>query len=113
MRIQKEERRKIWLKYDKHCAYCGEKIKYENMQIDHIKARRKGGNDFIKNYNPACRSCNATKSTYTIEEFKQRLIDDVNRLRRDSSKFRILERYGIVKQVKTELLFYFEKFPSN
>ena len=100
---------KVYHKHMGRCAYCGIDIKYKDMHIDHIASKRRGGIDNIENYNPACRSCNATKSTYTIEEFRQRLIEDVDRMRRDSAKFRILERFGIIKQDKTELVFYFEK----
>ena len=104
-----EYRLKIYNKYNGRCAYCGNKITYKQMQKDHILAIHRGGKDEICNYNPACRSCNSTKDTYTIEEFRERLIKDVNRLRRDSSKFRILERFGIVGQLKTDLEFYFEQ----
>ena len=107
--MDKATRIKVWNKYDKHCAYCPKKIKFNDMQVDHIHPKNRGGINDISNYNPACRSCNATKSSYTIEEFRQRLIDDVERLRRDSSKFRILERFGIVAQTTKELKFYNEE----
>jgi len=106
--MKKNLRNKILAKYDSHCAYCGIHLEYDDMQVDHIKAQALGGYDSMDNYNPSCRSCNATKSTYSIEKFRVRLIEDVMRMRRDSSKFRILERFGIVKQTKYSLKFYFE-----
>ncbi len=106
--MEKQYRVKIWEKYVKHCAYCGQEIEYKDMQVDHIFPKYRKGENVEENYNPACRSCNSTKGTYTIEEFRERLIGDVDRMRRDSPKFRILERFGIIKQVGTKLLFYFE-----
>ena len=111
--MKKNLRNKILAKYDSHCAYCGIHLEYDDMQVDHIKAQALGGYDSMDNYNPSCRSCNASKSTYTIEKFRTRLIEDVMRMRRDSAKFRILERFGIVGQQKAELKFYFEELPPN
>jgi len=107
--MKKNLRNRILAKYGSHCAYCGIHLEYDNLQVDHIEAQALGGCDSIENYNPSCRSCNATKSTYTVEDFRRRLVDDVTRLRRDSSKFRILERFGVVAQIKMEVKFYYEK----
>jgi len=79
------------------------------MEIDHIQSKRRGGANHIDNYLPSCASCNSSKATLTVEEFRERLQGDVARLRRDSAKFRILERVGLIKQVKTEVVFYFER----
>jgi len=105
----KLNRKQIYKKFGGHCAYCGIKIKLKEMQVDHIYAKGRGGNNQRINLYPACRSCNASKATYTIEEFRKRLIDDVDRLRRDSAKYRILERFGIIGKLKTHLKFYFEE----
>ena len=109
----KNVRQVVFNKYNGHCAYCGCKLHQNNFTIDHIDPKRrksKGihGLDKIENYNPSCNSCNSTKSVFTIEKFRERLIEDVNRLRKYSSKYRILERFGILAQVKFELKFYFE-----
>lgn len=48
----KEERKRIYQKYKGHCAYCGCKIRIEEMQIDHIVALKRGGADSIENTNP-------------------------------------------------------------
>ena len=109
----KKVRKEIYNKYDGRCAYCGCVLKGV-FTIDHIEPKRRGskgiyGLDKIENYNPCCYSCNSSKSVYTIEKWRNKLIEDVNRLRRDSSKYRILERFGILAQVEFELKFYFEK----
>lgn len=33
---EKEDRLKIYRKYDGHCAYCGKSIEYKDMQVDHL-----------------------------------------------------------------------------
>lgn len=40
------------------CAYCGSK---ENLTLDHITPRSKGGRDRITNVVCACHSCNQSK----------------------------------------------------
>ena len=109
--MRKSDRLKIYNKFDGHCAYCPEKLAYKDMQVDHILAVMRGGKSIEENFYPSCRSCNATKATYTIEEFRERLVGDIYRLRRDSSKFRILERFGLVTATEDPLIFYFERQP--
>jgi 5-methylcytosine-specific restriction endonuclease McrA len=107
--MRKTEREIVWNKYNKHCAYCGCSIEYRQLEVDHLIPRHRGGEDSHENYMPSCKSCNTTRDSYLIEEFRQRLIDDVVRLRRDSSKFRILEKFGVVGQKLHKVEFYFEK----
>ena len=107
--MNKKIRLAVYEKYDGHCSYCGEKIEYSKMQVDHMFPKYRGGTDDISILVPSCRSCNATKSTYTIEEFRKRIADDVARLYRDSAKFRILERFGQVAITERPVVFYFER----
>ena len=113
--MTKELREKVWAAYnDCNCAYCGCEITFETMEVDHIEpTERCGKNDSLDNLVPSCRSCNRSKDTYLLEEFRDRLIEDVNRLRRDSAKFRILERFGLIKAVDKKLVFYFEQFTGH
>ena len=60
-RITKAERLQVFNKYGGYCAYCGKKIEYKDMQVDHMVPLRLGGADDVKNYMPACRSCNHYK----------------------------------------------------
>ena len=34
--IKKSEREQVHLKYHGRCAYCGKKIAYKDMQVDHL-----------------------------------------------------------------------------
>src|SRR5690606_25518191 len=108
--ISIEKRTSVYNKYKGRCAYCGDKIEYKNMQVDHIVAKYRGyynsdlekygivkGTNHIDNLNPSCKSCNSSKSTFTIEKWRNELALKAMRIKRDSSTFRILERFGVVK----------------
>ena len=51
-------RRDIKEKWHYECAYCGNK---NNLTIDHVVPRCKGGTDFTKNVVCCCNSCNQRK----------------------------------------------------
>lgn len=48
------------------CLYCGQ----TGGEIDHVIPLTRGGRDSIGNLVPACRSCNASKNSRTITEWK-------------------------------------------
>jgi len=120
--ISLEKRKVIYNKYKGKCAYCGCKLDRLKFHIDHITpkfrgstheevqkyGRVKGSND-VENLNPACISCNCSKSTFTIEQWRIELSLKLERTRRDVSSFRIMERFGIVKVSNKDIVFYFEK----
>jgi hypothetical protein len=54
-RLWRQEIREHW---NHQCAYCGSE---ENLTIDHIVPRSKGGADFTKNVVCCCHSCNQSK----------------------------------------------------
>lgn len=107
--ISKSTRTSVYLMYNGHCAYCGKEIKYKDMQVDHKKPLRLGGINDITNYLPACRSCNHYKSTLDVEGYSKYLQDIHKRLMRDSIPYQVAERFGIVKHISNDILFYFEK----
>ncbi len=106
--IPKEIRLKVYDKYNHRCAYCGCKLEYKDMQVDHAKPLRVGGADDILNYMPACRSCNHYKATLDVEGFRIYLADIHKRLMRDSIPYQVAERFGIVKHMTNDVKFYFE-----
>ena len=108
--ISKETREKVYNKYGGRCAYCGERIEYKDMQVDHFApVYLFGDNIDINNLMPACRPCNLRKNTLTIEKFRKDLLKIPFNLRRDDAAFRIAEKYKIIKVEKeTDLQFYFE-----
>jgi len=114
----KKIRELIRKKYNNHCAYCGCILTDNNYTIDHISPRRRDrlaalrGSDDVVNFNPCCKSCNSSKSVYSIEKWREEIELKYSRLIRDSSQFRLLVRFGLVKK-HNEVIFYFEKHKPN
>ncbi len=95
--------------FDGRCAYCGIRITLKQLNIDHKLSKSKGGKTKRENLFPSCQACNIIKGVFTIEEFRQRLIDDIRKARKWFAKFRTLERYGLIKVIDKPIVFYFEK----
>ena len=55
-------RQSIKEKWNYECAYCGSE---ENLTLDHITPRSKGGSDRVTNVLCACHSCNHLKGHQT------------------------------------------------
>ena len=117
-RITAAQRMEIWKKYGGRCAYCGCKIKLKEMQVDHAEAIYRHEKEYIEgkaeylddmeNYMPACRMCNFYKTTYTPEQFRQRLQTVKERLEKQFI-YRIAKKYGMILEQEKEIVFYFEK----
>jgi len=119
------DREKVWLKYNKHCAYCGNEIKFENMQVDHLtpqrsahfyksKSMKLAGNlfgnnvDSFENRMPSCRRCNHYKRAYTLAEFRKIIMTLHERLMKNYIN-KVAFDYGIIKIHPFDGKFYFEK----
>lgn len=59
-------RRDIKEKWNWECVYCGDK---NNLTIDHVVPRCKGGPDFTKNVVCCCNKCNQSKGHEPWEEW--------------------------------------------
>lgn len=69
-----EVRRIVYDRYDGKCAICGKPISYEEMTIDHIIPKSRGGERFFSNMQCTCDSCNLMKHYLTQEEFYKKLL---------------------------------------
>jgi len=119
--MNKIERELVYNKYNGRCAYCGCKLDYKDMQVDHIvpifrnvnEERPYGlerGNESVENSNPSCRACNKRKGVLSVEEFRAELEKCHERMLRDNPNYRQLVRYGQIKLVDNgRVKFYFEK----
>lgn len=118
----KDTRLLVLKKYNGKCAYCGCPLDETNFTIDHINPRMRGfsneellrynrekGKDKIENYNPCCKSCNTSKSNYTLEKWRSEISLKFDRIQRDCSSYNLLLRMGLVKEKRDKILFYFEK----
>ena len=71
------------------------------------------GENKMDNYNPSCRSCNSSKGTFTLENWRKEIELKKKRIVRDSSTFRILRRFELIKLIDEPVKFYFEKEDCN
>lgn len=108
-RFTKPERMKILKKTNGHCAYCGCKIAYNEMQIDHVVPIRNGGKDLEENMLPACRSCNHYKGACSLSTFRKLVENMPSALNRDNVTYRNAVRFGLVVPKPHKVKFYFEK----
>ena len=119
MSINKAKRQAVYGKYDGHCAYCGRKIEYKNMQVDHFIPQEMepvvvAGNfpgidniDDLKNLMPACRMCNHYKRAHSLETFR-RYIEEIPRKLRTDYIYKIGIVYGNIVENEKPVKFYFE-----
>ncbi|QQV91436.1 HNH endonuclease [Tenacibaculum phage Gundel_1] len=121
MANKKEIRKRVWNKYGCQCAYCGKKLEYDKMQVDHIKPLYRNdteedclkmnvvkGIDEESNYNPSCARCNRWKSTFNLEQFRNEISLQLDRLRKSSSNYRMALDFGLIKEVPKKVVFHFE-----
>ena len=112
-------RQKVYDKLSGHCAYCGCILPIKGWHIDHIAPMYRNyknkpptaGYDELDNMFPSCARCNRWKKTFTIEQFREEIMSQPERLRRDSAPFRLAEDYGIVlcRDEMDRVSFYFER----
>lgn len=125
-------RRDIYNKYDGHCAYCGKKIEFDDMTIDHIVPSSKGGVNTLDNTIPSCQLCNNQKADRSVEsrfyafalsapaalqlESTSRVlsscsfIENITETLDEDKQYRLALRYKKVVPVKPiPVKFYFEK----
>ncbi len=110
----KIDRQAVYEKYDGHCAYCGRKITYKQMQVDHywpqfLKHREPDiDNNRFDNLMPSCAKCNIHKHAWRPEEWRSELSKQVTRLRKNAQFDRAL-RFGQIQITESPIVFYFER----
>lgn len=115
----KKIRAQILQKYDGKCAYCGEELTPKKFTVDHIVPKRRDligtyGEDNFENYNPCCYSCNSSKGTWTLDEWRREIALKIPRLIRDSSQMRLLVRFGVIEvPEQPEVIFHFETYSNE
>lgn len=110
--IPKATREVVYRKYNGRCAYCGRKIDYKDMQVDHFKPLNAWnvedcGTDELENLMPACRMCNHYKRAHTLEIFRK-YIEEIPRKLRTNYIYKIGVVYGNVIENEEPIVFYFE-----
>ena len=128
MKLTKQQRTDLKMKFGGHCAYCGCGLG-DKWHADHIEAVKRDlefipgvglrttsemlrpQNDTIENMNPACAPCNTNKSSMSLELWRSLLTHyrDVQLLR-DSTHARHLHRFGLIEIKSEPVVFFFEKY---
>lgn len=124
--MTKNERQIVFDKYGGKCAYCGCELQ-KGWHVDHIEPafhnwsvddvnkflKKDRGQNTINNYNPACLRCNRWKGTWSIEQFRNEISLQLERLERDSAPFRMARDYGLIKTTDIEVKFYYETISNH
>ncbi len=106
--MKKTDRIKIWEDMEKCCGYCGNSLKYENMQIDHKISKRLGGTDDRDNLIASCRRCNHYKRARSIESFRD-LLSTIQKRIMKNYICKVAYDYGIIKFTPFDGKFFFEE----
>lgn len=108
--VPKKKRQATYEKYGGRCAYCGEQIKYTEMEVDYLKPVQQGGKMELDNLLPSCRVCKRNRKNRQLDKFRKRLQDIPKTLERDCD-YRLGKKYGLVHEEPAPLVqFYFEIF---
>lgn len=107
--MKAEIRKQVYAKYNGHCAYCGKKIAYKDMQIDHIIPKLNGGTDDMSNLNPSCRLCNHYKRANSLTDWRYWELSGLTERLKRIYIFRVALAFGMIKINKWDNKFYFEK----
>ena len=105
-------REKVWMKYKKHCAYCGREIEYKDMQIDHMWPKCSGGNNNIINLMPSCRRCNHYKRASNMNQFRI-LMRTLHERIGDIYIVKVAISYELLTLKPFNGLFYFEEITGT
>lgn len=136
--MRKETRAKIKSKFGGYCAYCGKPLG-GRFHIDHVVPILRGVRrnhsspwgevpesvkkllnddaekalDVEENMYPSCPRCNLYKSSMSVEQFREEIGKQADRLRRDSRAFRLAEDFGAVSDTNDSVVFWFERFNES
>ena len=69
-----EEREYIYKKANGCCELCGQKLKYEDMTLNHITPLSMGGADKLENLQASCLACKRFKSNILSDDFMDRIV---------------------------------------
>jgi len=122
MKLTKQQRAELKMKFDGHCAYCGDQLG-DKWHADHLAPIYRGheenkeishrGKDELDNLMPACVSCNLSKSTWSLDMWRDELKAKVERLHKYEKNFRLLVAFAQVEITDKPVQFFFEKRGAN
>lgn len=69
-------RENIFIRDEYACQYCGRKFSFEELTLDHVFPKSRGGETSWKNIVACCKSCNQKKADRTPEEADMLLLNE-------------------------------------
>lgn len=106
--LPKETRQATYEKYGGRCAYCGDPIRYTEMEVDYVQPIQQGGKMDLDNMLPSCRVCKRNRNNKPLEKFRRQLQDIPKTLERGRD-YRLGIRYGLLREsLAPTVQFYFE-----
>ncbi|OGS22765.1 MAG: hypothetical protein A2252_10595 [Elusimicrobia bacterium RIFOXYA2_FULL_39_19] len=106
MREMKFTRKNIYEHYDYKCCYCGKKLAPNELNLDHIVPKSRGGKTDWKNIVTSCFPCNLKKGNMLLNEAKMKLLIKPNRPS-------INPGFGIILKSPIRLRTSWQKFIDN
>jgi len=70
-RIPKPFRRNVALRDGYVCCFCGRRLSYRTLTLDHVTPKCRGGEDSWENLASACMQCNSRKGSLRVSELGQ------------------------------------------
>lgn len=120
---KRRQRAMCYEMYGGLCAYCGCDLP-DKWHVDHIepvkritrmydgKARvvssENPENFRDDNLHPSCPSCNIQKHDLSLEKFREKIQYYLKGLN-DRSTYKTAKKYGLIKETKQPVIFFFEK----
>ena len=119
--ISKKVREAVYDKYQGHCASCGKKLEYKDMQLDHMIPRQREHFkkyteeeiECFENYMPSCRRCNHYKRAHSLETFREMIETIPQKLVRDSYIYKVGLDYNLIEEHPHKIEFYFENHEKS
>ncbi len=63
------QRGEVFARDDYRCVFCGQVFPAEELTVDHLQARSRGGDRSGGNLVTACRACNASKGRTRLADY--------------------------------------------
>jgi 5-methylcytosine-specific restriction endonuclease McrA len=63
------KRDRVFARDDYRCVYCGKRFAADELSVDHVEPRVRGGDQSTGNLVTACKGCNTLKGHRRVGEF--------------------------------------------
>lgn len=130
MKLTKTQRATLREKFAGRCAYCGVDLgeRWHADHFEHVERKTKWTDapngvrrlvcsgevhrperDTIANLMPSCAPCNIDKHAMTLEDWRRKLQNAAEVLRRNQPTYRHALRFGLVRETGAAIVFHFER----